>query len=503
MLSKCLITLALLVSIIACATDGGKQKGTTPDTTPAQQTAMFYESMFEGDKPNIPALKLFFTNMPKGGDLHHHFTGSIYAETYLDWVARKGWLIDSCTLKIVESRHEGQCKAYTVEMLKLPKHSRLYRKLLTLWSDKDYENHFHDQPPPDSNFFDTFGYFGPISNDYMDVGMNILKQRAIAENVSYIETMLTRIGIKSSDYFSADEAGKLNTELKSSRSYDELFRLFDLIVGRLRADESFNTGIEQFISGIERNHQGIDGDNFKMRYQAYAVRTLDPLQVFTDLYSSYLATERSQLVVGVNIVGPENDHVALSDYTLHMYMFRYLNERHPNVNSALHAGELTLGMVRPKDLLFHIQQALDIANARRIGHGVDLPYERDSVKLLEDLKQNAAIEINLTSNEFILGVKNNEHPYLIYSRYGVPLIISTDDSGVSRDNLTNAYVMLASRYHPSYEKIKEYVYNSIKYAFMSPKEKLANTMLLDRKFMEFENQMAGLRDAFAYAYRTQ
>ena len=169
-----------------------------------------------------------------------------------------------------------------------------------------------------------------------------------------------------------------------------------------------------------------------------------------------------------------------------------IRDRYPQVNRALHAGELTLGMVRPKDLLFHIQEARDIAKAQRIGHGIDLPYERNSLALLEDLKQNAAVEINLTSNEFILGVEGNEHPYLIYSSYGVPMVISTDDSGVSRNNLTGEFVLLASRYKPAYQKIKEYVYNSIHYSFMSEEDKAINLERLDRKFEVFESEMAAL-----------
>lgn len=30
------------------------------------------------------SLFAFFSSMPKGGDLHHHYSGSVYAETYAD-----------------------------------------------------------------------------------------------------------------------------------------------------------------------------------------------------------------------------------------------------------------------------------------------------------------------------------------------------------------------------------------------------------------------------------
>lgn len=448
--------------------------------------------MFAGGNPDVAKLNLFFTKMPKGGDIHHHYTGTLYAETYLDWVAKKDWRIDRCTLRIVTDRGRINEEGDLITVQQLLADDALYRKLLTLWSDKDYRNHSHNQPPPDSNFFSTFGYFGAVSDEYMDVGLNILKQRALKENVLYIETMLTRVGVRGADYFDGSTAKTLNQSLRNAKSQEETNTVLDRITATLMGDKRFISSVNAFVTMVENKHRGIDDDNFVMRYQTYAVRVLDPIQVFTDLLSGYLAAEKSPLVVGVNIVAPENNAVALADYTLHMRMYNYLLGKYPDVNRDLHAGELTLGMVRPKDLTFHIQQARDIAQAQRIGHGVDLPYEQDALELLKDLKENAAVEINLTSNEFILGVAKNEHPYLIYASYGVPLVIATDDSGVSRNNLANEYVLLASRYHPTYGRIKEYVYNSIQYSFLEPADKISFKDLLDKRFLTFETEMANL-----------
>ncbi|MGI9317141.1 MAG: adenosine deaminase, partial [bacterium] len=347
-------------------------------------TAEFYRSISEPGQADVAKLNLFFTKMPKGGDLHHHYSGSVYAETYLDWVKNKGWLIDECTLEIVKAPTESDCKQLTVA--ELLANDPAYRKLLSLWSDKDFGNHIHITPPPDEKFFNTFGFFGPIADDFIPTGLNILKQRALNENVAYIETMLSQVGVSSTDYFDADEIKKINATLQASRSQDETDLVLNQITETLLASDKFNSRINQFVDTVKANHTGIDDDRFMMRYQTYAVRVLDPLSVFTDLISGYLAANQSPLVVGVNIVAPENNFVALRDYTLHMRMYNYLLRKYPQVNRALHAGELTLGMVRPKNLLFHIRQALEIAQAQRIGHGVDLPYEHDAIKLLEQLK---------------------------------------------------------------------------------------------------------------------
>lgn len=457
------------------------------------KTRDFYQSMVDGE-PDISKLNLFLTQMPKGGDIHHHYSGTIYAETYLEWVKQRDWRINSCTVKIVTSQatEDNGCKTVTID--ELYANEPLYRRLLMHWSDKDFDTHFHIQPPPDMNFFGTFFYFGPVSDDdeHLDVGLSIIRDRAIAENISYIETQLGQVDVNSGDYFSGSESADLNRQLRAADTEEKAFAVLDRIANQLISDKAYNGAITDYVKMATENHNGIDTDEFTLRFQTFPVRVLPPLEVFTKLLGSFLVTEASPLFVGVNIVAPEHNIVALRDYTLHMRMFKYLHQKYPNVSRALHAGELTLGQVRPKDLLFHIKEARGIANAQRIGHGIDIPYEQDSLATLADMKENAAVEINLTSNEFILGVEGQEHPYLIYEAYGVPIVITTDDSGVSRNNLTNEYVKLATRYQPTYDKIKEYVYNSIKYSFMSDADKAENISRLDKKFAEFEANMAQL-----------
>ena len=495
-----LIAILAVFVIQGCSSLTTERSVVVDDGSHYDKTRLLYRSMVDKDKPEIAKLNLFFTQMPKGGDIHHHYSGTVYAESYLEWVGLKGWYINQCSLKVEQSKSSNTaCPSLTVSQVY--KDDTTYRKLLTLWSDKDYSNHFHEQPAPDTNFFNTFDYFGDIAHEYTGLGLKIIKERAIKENVSYIETMLSTVGVNSQDYFSAATVKQLNLALSAASTDQELYVLFDSIVNTLTSNPKFSTELQSFLNSVDTYHQEIDDDQFLMRYQTYGVRVLPPLQVFTDLFSGYLAAEKSPLVVGVNIVAPENNVVSLKDYTLHMKMYQYLRAKHPSVNRALHAGELTLGMVRPKDLNFHIDQALNIAGAQRIGHGVDIPYESGSVELLQQLKDQAAIEINLTSNEFILGVEKQEHPYIIYSNFGVPLVIATDDSGVSRNNLSNEYMLLASRYRPTYDMIKSYAYNSIKYSFMDKPSKDLIIDNLNKRFLAFEQEMATLYDTFTLGER--
>lgn len=466
-----------------------------------ENTEQLYNRLLSGDV-DVSVLNLFMTQMPKGGDIHHHYSGALYAENYLDWVTEDGWFIDSCTLHVVQANQPPSapgCEAMTVAQVK--DDNDKYRDLLSLWSDLDYADHFHDEPAPDTNFFDTFAYFSGVADANPGEGLQILKQRAIAENVSYIETMFETVGFKQEGLYDAAKVQQLNNALRTAQGTDNVAGLLQQITADLNNSEAFATQLKNFLTTMENAHQGIDDEQFMMRFQTYAVRTLEPLQVFIDLYSGFRASYNSELMVGVNIVAPENNHVSLADYTLHMQMFQYLrenlkpqgDEENRKVNLALHAGELTLGMVTPENLQFHINEAVNIAGAQRIGHGVDIVYEQNPMALMDTMKErNLAVEINLTSNEFILGVKGNKHPYQLYAGYGVPMVISTDDAGVSRNNLANEYVLLASRYAPSYDTVKSYVYNSIEYSFLSDDDKKTASKRLDKQFSEFERKMSDL-----------
>jgi adenosine deaminase len=76
------------------------------------------------------------------------------------------------------------------------------------------------------------------------------------------------------------------------------------------------------------------------------------------------------------------------------------------------------------------------------------------------------VEINLSSNEGILGIKGAEHPFPIYRAAHVPVALSTDDEGVSRIDLTNEYVRAALDYHLSYRDLKDLARTGMEHNFL-------------------------------------
>ena len=74
-------------------------------------------------------------------------------------------------------------------------------------------------------------------------------------------------------------------------------------------------------------------------------------------------------------------------------------------------------MVPPDGLKFHIRMAVEQGHAERIGHGVDVMYEERPWKLMKEMAdRHVMVEVNLTSNDVILNVKGNEHPFMLYGR---------------------------------------------------------------------------------------
>jgi adenosine deaminase len=171
--------------------------------------------------------------------------------------------------------------------------------------------------------------------------------------------------------------------------------------------------------------------------------------------------------VGINFVQPEDGFLSMRDYSLQMKMVDYLHSVYPKVHISLHAGELAPGLVPPEGLRFHIRQAVEWGHAERIGHGVDVMYEDDAQGLLKELVQkHVMVEINLSSNEGILGIKGAEHPFPLYRAAHVPVALSTDDEGVSRIELTHEYVRAAMDYHLSYRDLKELARTGMEHDFL-------------------------------------
>ena len=464
-----------------------------PATQNEAATARHLASLLAGAEPKTAELTMFFTQMPKGGDLHHHYSGAIYAEQYLSWLDRQNYCVDKNSYRVVTD------KALVVAQRALAPAARnclgssevfnddaTYRELLQRWSNKDFDNHGATQAPPDRHFFSTFGYFNDLAATNTNEGVLTLKKRAIEENVLYIETVFELAPF-------AQDAAFDSRVLKAGVSDAELTDAMRGWRAALESNGDFANTVSAYSASTTAAAANVDDANFTMRYQGYVLRFFSPSMVFSSMVSGFKAAKMNPLIVGLNIVGQESNHIAMRDYALHMKMFQFLKKEFPDVKLALHAGELALGDVPPEGLRFHIDQALNVAGASRIGHGLDLAHETNAAAIMKTMRErDIPVEVNLTSNAFISGIQGDNHPITLYRKYGVPYVISTDDAGVTRHTLAQEYMLFASRYKPGYAELKKASYNSVRYAFLPEADKLRLKRQLDQRFATFEANTAEL-----------
>ena len=435
------------------------------------------EARFAQLRNDPPSLYAFLLRMPKGGDLHNHVSGAIYAESYLRAAAIDGLCADLRAGAIVAPSAGGGC-GDNVPAARAESDNALRNALIDSLSMRNFvagRESAHD------HFFAAFDKFGPWKEEHHGEFLAEGTRRAAEQNESYLELM----GMSCR---SANELGdKVGLDESFDRTRDRLMEAgLDAVVQRMRAR----------IAEIERGRQTALGCGARqdspacrltVRYLLEVPRESPKQRVFAQVMAGLSLASIEPLVVGVNLVQPEDGVVSMRDYSLQMRMVGYARTQYPKAHVSLHAGELAPGLVPPEALRSHIREAVDVAGAERIGHGVDILYETDSAALLRRMSQrHILVEVNLTSNDQILGVRGADHPLPAYRRAGVPVALSTDDEGVARSHLTAEFLRATLAYKLSYADLKEMVRNSLRYAFVEEPEKARLLKDLEARFREFE-----------------
>jgi adenosine deaminase len=71
----------------------------------------------------------------------------------------------------------------------------------------------------------------------------------------------------------------------------------------------------------------------------------------------------------------------------------------------------------------------------------------------------------------------------------VPVVLSTDDAGVSRIDLTNEYLRTARDYRLGYRTLKAIARDGLSYAFLNDHDKREELARFDRASAEFEHSV--------------
>ncbi|HTR85684.1 MAG TPA: adenosine deaminase [Reyranella sp.] len=414
------------------------------------------------DRP--PYLEAFLRRMPKGGDLHNHLSGAIYAESFMRWAAQDGLCVVRATFTITKPpcRAPDQVTAAAAALDPV-----LYGQTIDALSMRNFlplHESGHD------HFFATFAKFSAAGDNHFGDMLAEATDRAAGSSVSYLELMAspgmwTARSLGGAAGWDEDMA-KLQAKLlgpKMAALVAETRREIDAAERAWRARSNCGTQAAQ------------PGCAVTVRYLAQVIRIATPAESFGQILFAFELAKADRRVVGLNLVAPEDNKVALDKYDVQMRILGFLHAQMPDVKITLHAGELTPALVPPEALRSHIRSAVEVAGASRIGHGVDVLGEDNAAGLLAEMaRRKTMVEINLTSNDTILDVVGARHPFESYRRAGVPLALSTDDEGVSRIDLTNEYRRAVITYGLGYRDLKIFARNSLEYAFL-PGESLWRT----------------------------
>jgi adenosine deaminase len=159
--------------------------------TTEQKTARYLDSIRNQPSPVLA----FLQDLPKGGDLHNHLDGAIYAEDMIDWAASDGMCVDRTTSRLLGPPCDA-CEHYTPKPAVRCAYGDqvLYNQIIDAWSMRNSrasEESGHD------HFFATFDKFGLVSHGHTAEAVATSINRAAKEHVQYIEFMDTADGLNS------------------------------------------------------------------------------------------------------------------------------------------------------------------------------------------------------------------------------------------------------------------------------------------------------------------
>jgi adenosine deaminase CECR1 len=387
----------------------------------------------------------FLYAMPKGGDLHNHLSGSIRPEWFLDLAlaqAQRGYRyytrvrIDNCRAyggnafgmdpylllftNIQESRYRqlDDCERGEYQPLDALTPEQRAGWLNSLRLDKPWEGR--------DEFFQThWQRMGDLYlNPYLAADALVLNmQRFGAEGLRYLESMIGVLGF-------IDPTGAVI----------DPDAVADIYRQRLREADARATGVT-------------------VRLQAAILRFApNAEEALRALYA--LVYRNRDLFVAVNMVGREDND---KGYPLRFLdTLRELRRQYHSVRLSIHAGEVD----EPNS---HVRDTL-LLGADRIGHGVNLITDADTLRLMRHGPY--LVEINLVSNLLLEYVADySQHPFPEYLRTGIPVALSTDDRGMWDSNLTDEFFVAVREFNLSWEELELLSMNSLSHAFLPETER--------------------------------
>ncbi len=429
----------------------GAQSATPAEAKTAQHLERIRERPAE--------LLLFLRQLPKGGDLHNHLSGAVYAESYIQYAADEGLCVDRETSTLLQPPCTDAQGERPPAKQAFDEHA-LYIQLVDAFSIRNFVQ--DDNETISEHFFRAFLKFDAATKNHRGEMLAEVVSRAARENLMYLELIAPLDQMRASALGAQvgwdPNPAKLREKLIDAglRGMVEAARR-DLDAAEAKMRELLRCGQPTADAGCD----------LVVRHIFEVHRAFPPPQAFAEMVFGFEMAQADPRVVSVNPVMAEAAYVSRRDFDLHMRWFDFLHALYPEVRLTLHAGELAPGLVPPEDLRDHIWKSIQVGHAQRVGHGVDALYERDPEELMREMaRRKVLVEVCPTSYELLLSAPGVPHPLPMYLKHGVPVALATDDIGVARSDTTAEYMRAMRLFRLTYPQLKSMVRNSLEYAFL-------------------------------------
>jgi adenosine deaminase CECR1 len=423
------------------------------------------DQWFEDIKANASDEELYqlLYEMPKGGDLHLHISGSGFPEDWYELgVAAKEYGYNYYTKVRINNCREYGSQAFGVpwpylmmfvtlqesSLKKLPEcEQEEFERLedLTIEQKLGWLNSIKLDKP----FEGRMEFFETHWQRLADLAANPVIRGEILyrnlrdfsrEGLIYLEPQVNAFGYMATDgsEISPDEVAKqINARLaqKDAQSLGITWR--------------FQQAILRFIPSAEQS-----------------------------LEESWAFISRNEPWVALNMVGREDDD---KGHPLRfLETLRKLRQQDGSVKLSIHAGEVD----EPN---YHLRDTL-LLGADRIGHGLNLITDPETMRLMRHGPY--MIEINLISNLLLEYVSDySQHPFPEFLRIGIPVALSTDDRGMWDSNMTDEFFVAVKEFNLSWDEVKLLSRNSLQYAFVDEETKADLLETYNSRIKKFEEKL--------------
>jgi adenosine deaminase len=171
----------------------------------------------------------------------------------------------------------------------------------------------------------------------------------------------------------------------------------------------------------------------------------------------WLASDRvCRCLVGVDLAGNE------AEFPAHPFVGIFREARQAGLKLTVHAGEWSGAS--------NVREALEVLNADRIGHGVRVMEDLETVQLAKE--RGTPFEVCVTSNYQTGVVKSLEdHPLMKMVKSGLNVVLGTDDPSISQITLTQEYQRACEELGMSRDMLKQRILAAAQASFLPDKEK--------------------------------